>query len=136
MATKKIDSAKLAQTINEYLKEYGEDIQESVEKNSQKEAKDAIKYLKAVSPENTSRLKKRATPYKDGWARKTQKKGRYRYSQVVWNKTNYQLTHLLEFGFTHRDGKHVSAQPHIREAEKIYKEKFVDALKKEIGGKK
>lgn len=136
MATKKIDSAKLAQSINEYLKEYGEDIEDAVVNEAQKEAKAAIKYLKANSPENTSRLKKRATPYKDGWARKTRKLGRYAFSQVVYNKTNYQLTHLLEFGFTHRNGKPVAAQPHIREAEKIYKEKFVDALKKEIGGKK
>lgn len=136
MATKKIDSAKLALTINEYLKDYGEDIEDAVVNNAQKEAKAAIKYLKAVSPEDTSRKKKRATPYKDGWTRKTRKLGRYTFSQVVYNKTNYQLTHLLEFGFTHRDGKHVAAQPHIREAEKIYKEKFVDALKKEIGGKK
>ena len=136
MATKKIDSAKLALTINEYLKDYGEDIEDAVVNNAQKEAKAAIKYLKAVSPEDTSRKKKRATPYKDGWTRKTRKLGRYTFSQVVYNKTNYQLTHLLEFGFTHRDGKHVAGQPHIREAEKIYKEKFVDALKKEIGGKK
>lgn len=136
MATKKIDSAKLALTINEYLKDYGEDIEDAVVNNAQKEAKAAIKYLKAVSPEDTSRKKKRATPYKDGWTKKTRKLGRYTFSQVVYNKTNYQLTHLLEFGFTHRDGKHVAAQPHIREAEKIYKEKFVDALKKEIGGKK
>ena len=33
MATKKIDSTQLSRTINQYLKEYGEEIQESVEKN-------------------------------------------------------------------------------------------------------
>lgn len=132
MATKKIDANKLSASINEYLTEYGEDIQEAVEKDAIKTAKDVISYLKIVSPKDKHKKKRRDTPYSEGWARKTKKKGKYAYSQVVWNKTNYQLTHLLEFGHATRSGGKTEAQPHIREAEKKYRTQFVDNVKKDI----
>ena len=51
---------------------------------------------------------------------------------MVWNKTNYQLTHLLEFGHVTRNGGRTRALPHIRPIEEKYNVKFVDKLEKRI----
>lgn len=66
-----------------------------------------------------------------------QKKGKLKYQKVIWNRTNYQLTHLLEFGHATRNGTGwVNAQPHIRDVEQKYKVKFVDLVEKKIRGTK
>lgn len=130
MSDKKIDAAELEQAVMEYLTEYREDIQEDVEEVTDEITKAARDELKRTSPKSGRRRK---NPYYRGWSVKLQKKGRYKYSKVVWNRTNYQLTHLLEFGHLRKDGKGwVSAQPHIRQVEEKYSTKFVDTLSKKI----
>lgn len=131
MATK-INPEKLSKTISKYLEEYGEEINEDVKKEAKEVSKEAIEELKRVSPKDTHRKSERDTPYSKGWTFKTKTKGKNRFSRVIWNKTNYQLTHLLEFGHATRNGGRVKAQPHIRNVEKKYKVKFVDALEKDI----
>ena len=54
------------------------------------------------------------------------------YTKKVWNATDYQLTHLLEFGHADRSGGHVNAQPHIRPTEKKYRNKFIQILERDI----
>ena len=39
----------------------------------------------------------RTTPYSEGWVVNTHEK-KHEYEDVVWNRTNWQLTHLLENG--------------------------------------
>ena len=52
------------------------------------------------------------------------------------NKTDYQLTHLLEFGHATRDGERTEAQPHIRPVEEKYSKEFEKRLRKKVGGLK
>ncbi|MFQ8989189.1 MAG: hypothetical protein ACLR6T_11005, partial [Intestinibacter sp.] len=74
------------------------------------------------------------TKYYKGWAIKnggrTRKK--HYYGKTIWNRTNYQLTHLLEFGHATRNGGRTQAQPHIRKVEEKYGTKFADLLENKI----
>lgn len=65
-------------------------------------AKEAQAELTRISPVSDTDVILRggevhhAGDYAKGWAISTQTAGNT-YSKKVWNKTNYQLTHLLEF---------------------------------------
>ena len=127
----KVKPEELGNAISKYLNEYREDIQDEVEETTSIISNKAIEELKVTSPKRVG--KSRAKPYYKGWSEKVQTKGKYRFSKVIWNKTNYQLTHLLEFGHRKRNGTGwVDAQPHIQPVETKYKEKFVDLLQQKI----
>ena len=123
----------LSEVLKDYLENYVEDIQEAVEETTDQITKEAKEELIKTSPKSGIA---RNTKYYKGWAVKTgarTRKHNYRYTKVVWNKTNYQLTHLLEFGHHKRDGTGwVDAQPHIRDVEEKYGYKFADTLDKKI----
>lgn len=119
----------LSSEIKKYLTDYYEDISEEVEETSKEMAKEAKKELKKISP-SLDKSKKRN--YAKGWSIKEGKKGKDRYSIKIWNRTNYRLVHILEFGHTSRNGKHVKGKPHVRPTEKKYKEKFIKELEKKI----
>lgn len=72
--------------------------------------------------------------YAKGWKLKKDKLGKKRYSIKIHNKTDYQLTHLLEFGHATKNGKRTKAQAHVRPIEKKYSEKFEQELKRKLGG--
>lgn len=130
MSDKKVTADEISEAVMEYLTEYREDIQEDVEEVTDEITKAARDELKQTSPRSGRRRKK---PYYRGWSVKLQKKNRYKYSKVVWNKTNYQLTHLLENGHIKSNGTGwVAPQPHIKPVEEKYKVKFVDLLTKKI----
>lgn len=74
--------------------------------------------------------------YCKGWRLKKDKLGKNRYTIKVHNKTDYQLTHLLEFGHATRNGGRTKAQPHIRKVEQEYSQKFEQKLRTDIGGLK
>lgn len=121
----------LTKAIKEYLEDYQEDIQEEVETLANKITKEAKKELVDVS-RSKFKLHGRDTPYYSGWALRQGNKARNKYSRVIWNKTNYQLTHLLEFSHATRNGGRTRAVPHIRPIEQKYSELFEKELKKEI----
>ena len=52
---------------------------------------------------------------------------------TVYNKTDYQLTHLLEKGHVGRDGRRVKAIEHIRPVEEKAVAEFEDKVKGAIG---
>lgn len=126
---KTIKPESLQSVVMDYLNNYREDIQEDVEELTDSITKEARAELKKTSPRSNVARK---TKYYAGWSVKLQKKGKYKYHKVVWNKTNYQLTHLLEFGHVTRNGGRTKAIPHIRPVEEKYKVEFVDKLEQKI----
>ena len=124
-----IKPEELQKVLNEYLEDYKEDIDEDVIETVDEVTKEARDELKQTSPR---RGIARENQYYKGWAVKLKKKNKGVYHKVVWNKTNYQLTHLLEFGHTTRNGGRTKAIPHIRPVEEKYKVEFVDKLEKKI----
>lgn len=122
----------LNKKILNYLENYAEDIQEDVEEAVDITTKRARDELKQSSKEKF-KIHGRDEPYYKGWSTKISKKGKLKYHKVVWNKTNYQLTHLLEFGHATRNGnKRTAAYPHIRPVEEKYNVEFVDLVEQKI----
>lgn len=125
--SKKIKVDDLSKQIMKALENYSDDISEVVEEVSNDVGKEAVGELKTTSP------KKRGS-YAKGWRLKKDKLGRNRYSVKIHNKTDYQLTHLLEFGHVTRNGGRTKAIPHIRPVEEKYSKEYEKELKQKIGG--
>lgn len=93
---------------------------------AKKVSKDAVKTLKATSPKRPS-----GGRYARGWAVKKDGK-----KQVVYNKTDYQLTHLLENGhdvIAHgKKAGHFSGITHIAPVEKQVIEKMTEEVERGI----
>ena len=124
-----IKAEDLEKTISDYLQNYKEDIDEEVIETVDEITEEAKKELKLISPRGHG---KRKNPYHKGWAIKLSKKSTGIYHKVIWNKTNYQLTHLLEFGHATRNGGRTRALPHIRPVEEKYNVKFTEKLDEKI----
>lgn len=119
----------LKRAVNDYLQNYKEDIDEDVVEVVDEVTKQAKDELKQTSPRGKGTRK---NPYYKGWAVKLSKRKTGVYHKVIWNKTNYQLTHLLEFGHATRNGGRTKPIPHIRPIEEKYNVEFIDKLKKKI----
>lgn len=130
--SKSITGDMLSKEIMKALEGYVDDIEEDVEETVDIVTKKAKQELVQKSPKSGIA---RNTKYYKGWAIKnggrTRKK--HYYGKTIWNKTNYQLTHILEFGHSKSDGTDwVDAKAHIREVEEEYSIQFADLLEKKI----
>lgn len=68
--------------------------------------------------------------YKKGWISVVKSYEKGRTQGYVRNKTNYQLTHLLELGHKARDGSWVKAIPHIVDNQNEAREKLDEMIEK------
>lgn len=95
-----------------------------------KTAEKCLQSVRARSPEGLRKTDK----YKDGWVilKGTMKDNEYLVT--VWNKSNWQLTHLLENGHlivNKRGGVGwASARPHIQEAVNDVRPQFISDMEK------
>jgi HK97 gp10 family phage protein len=128
--SKKINPNLLAKEIIKVLSDYKDDISNIVEQDANEVGKEAVAELKQTSPKGARK------EYCKGWRLKKDKLGKNRYTVKIHNKTDSQLTHLLEFGHATRNGGHTEAQPHIRPIEEEYSKKFEQKIRKDIGGLK
>ena len=124
-----IKPEELSKVVMDYLKDYKEDLDEEVVEVVDEVTRKAKDELKQTSPRGKG---SRTNPYYKGWVVKLSKKRTGVYHKVIWNRTNYQLTHLLEFGHATRNGGRTRAIPHIRPVEEKYNVEFVDKLEKRI----
>ncbi|MDN6899573.1 HK97 gp10 family phage protein [Oenococcus sicerae] len=94
----------MADAIVGALQDYTTEVEEKLQKVELTTAKEGVSELK-----NGGGYKERTGSYTKGWAQKKQGRGR-----VIYNRTDYQLTHLLEFGHATRNGGRTRAFPHIK----------------------
>ncbi len=112
----------LTKEIARALQEYSTEVEEGLEEAKVEVAKDTVKRLKQTSPKKTG-------DYRKGWARK-----KVGTAQVVHNRTDYQLTHLLEYGHAKRGGGRVAGIPHISPAEEWANDEYLKRVEKVIRG--
>lgn len=112
----------LSKEITQALREYTTEVEEGLEEAKVEVAKETVKRLKQKSPKKTG-------DYRKGWARK-----KVGTAQVVHNRTDYQLTHLLEYGHAKRGGGRVAGIPHISPAEEWANDEYLKRVEKVIRG--
>lgn len=88
------------QQMEGILENYSKDVKEATNKAIEKTARQSVRKLKDTSPKKTG-------DYAKGWAVKKERSRDGIYTITVHNKTDYQLTHLLENGHVVRNKKGV-----------------------------
>ena len=126
----------LAKTINQELQNLGIAVDDDMQAVFDEVGKEAVKKLKSTSPVNPRG--KHSGRYAKGWTYEKGKRYRGKAVGVVRNKTDPQLTHILEYGHPLvRNGKvvgNVDAKEHIRPVAEWCAEEIERKLSKKIGG--
>ncbi len=114
----------VAKEIMKQLAYYAHDVKEKVEDAKNETAQQIKKEITKDSPE-------KRPSYKKGWRIKRTSK-----RLIVHNKTDYQLTHLLEYGHILKNrGRNVGetgVHPHIRPAEQRGIKDYLKKIKKAV----
>jgi hypothetical protein len=105
----KVNMLNLDDAVSGILNEYGDDVKDYVEDSINEVAAQSVQKLKSKTS-GAGPWKK----YPKTWTSKTEKE-RISVSATVYNRSHYQLTHLLEFGHAKQNGGRTRAFPHIAE---------------------
>lgn len=125
-----------AKTIQEELMNVGIACDDDMQEVFDQVGKEAVKKLKETSPVNPKG--RHSGRYAKGWTYEKGKKYRGKAVGVVRNKTDPQLTHILEYGHPLvRNGEvvgNVEAREHIRPVAEWCAEEIEKKLSKKLGG--
>ena len=119
MSNENINTAGAA--IAEALAEYDQEIADATKRITDEVAKEAVDALKKSSPKLTG-------SYRKGWRKKQSYADKRTKRNTVYHETDYQLTHLLEYGHASRNGGRVRAIQHIAPVEQA----AIEALQERI----
>ncbi len=125
MANIKIDD--LASAITKELTEYSQEVTDGIKREIKAVAKECKTEIQQNSPVDTG-------SYRKGWQDKTSYESSSDIRVVILNRTDYQLTHLLEYGHAKVNGGRVNGKPHIRPAEKHAEQKLMKKVKVVVKG--
>lgn len=120
MANVKIDG--LADAIMKELTEYNQEVTDGIKQEVKTVAKECKTEIQQNSPELTG-------SYRKGWRNAVVFENLNDIRVEIHNKTDYQLTHLLEDGHAKVNGGRVEGKPHIGPAEQHAEEKLLKKVK-------
>lgn len=119
-------SIDLSSAVNQLLEEYGDGVQDTINKVLKDVGKEAVGVIQAKSSKHNHTGR-----YMKGWRAEVVNEGYGINTVIVHNKTDWNLTHLLNNGFESvRHHKHIAGDGHIDDAEK----EINDILIKKVEG--
>lgn len=117
----------LAKAVAEELEQYSQDVTDGVKNEVRRVAKECAQEIRQNSPVQTG-------SYRKGWRDEVAFESREDIRVTVRNKTDYQLTHLLEHGHAKVNGGRVEGTPHIAPAEQNAEKKLLQKVKVVVRG--
>lgn len=127
MSNQRVNIDDLAKEIATGLTEYDQQLADDVKKIVDDVAKEGVAQLKATSPTLTG-------SYRKGWTKTQSYSDKRTKRNTVHNRTDYQLTHLLEYGHASRYGGRVRAIEHIRPVEQSMTRELEARIERAAGG--
>lgn len=116
--------------IQEILGEYSKSLDDALYEEAREIAKEGVKALKKASPINKKKTEHRGK-YKKGW-RMDITRGFGTVQAEIHNKTDYQLTHLLEKPHCKRNGDLTIPKVHIAPVEEMCIKEFEEKITRKI----
>ena len=119
-------------SLNSIIQEYANTSQAELNEIAKTVTRNAARKLKKRS---TGDFENKTGAYRKGWRAKRVTRGRNIGRWVVYNATDYQLTHLLEDGHKNRNKSlpDVRAYPHIKEIELEAIEEMQQEIRERLG---
>ena len=116
--------------ISQYVSNYVNDVQKDVVKELDETADEILDYIHTNSPRGDEGSNHLADSFI-----KTEVGSGLNKTIYISSKTKGRLVHLIELGFKHRSGKHVSARPFMRPAYDTFTPKMLEDIRTIIGGR-
>jgi hypothetical protein len=116
----------LGAAISSMVDDYAQEIIVKLEKRLDETAQEIVNYIKTHAPRSGG-----SKPFADSFISESQGSGINKTIFIFSNKKG-KLTHLLEFGFTHRSGKYVGPRPFMRPAYDLLTPKMLEDIKRII----
>ena len=123
MSRQRVKLTALDKAVAGIIQKYGDDVGEKTKAAVLKVAQIAKKETQAGAPVRTG-------AYRKGWSVKQEREDRFRTDAIVYNRSRYQLAHLLEKGHAKRGGGRVAGTPHIAPAEQNAIKNLEEAVKR------
>lgn len=117
----------IASVLADELQKYSEDVAKEIKQAVDDVSNELIKNIQNDSPRKTGK-------YAKGWTSKVEYEDKYDKRVRVYNKTEYQLTHLLEYGHAKVNGGRVEGKPHIKPNEEKAKEELMKRIEEAVKG--
>lgn len=112
----KIDD--LAKAVMKELESYSDHLMDDIKRDVKEVATSCRDKIRQNSPVKTG-------DYRKGWSSRVAFENNQDIRMEVYNKTDYQLTHLLEHGHAKTGGGRVPGKPHIKPAADWAEEQLV-----------
>ncbi len=127
MADKKVPLDGLAEAIAAELAAYTQEVTDGVKDAVKETAKECRERIQRDSPALTG-------SYRKGWTAKVAYEGQEDLRVTVYNRTDPQLTHLLEHGHAKVGGGRVAGKSHIGPAAQDAEDKLLRKVKVVVKG--
>ncbi len=116
----------LGTAISNMVEEYAEETIIKLEKRLDETAQEIVKYISSHAPRSGG-----SKAFADSFIAEPQGSG-INKTVVIFSNEKGKLTHLLEFGFTHRSGKYVGPRPFMRPAYDLLTPRMLEDIKRII----
>ena len=116
----------LSQLLSDMVEDYVEELIPKLEQSLSYTADEIINYIKTNAPRSGSK-----NAFADTFVKVESGTG-INKTVSIYSEGKGGLTHLLEFGFTHRSGKYIGPRPFLRPAYDMFTPKMLEVIKEII----